>query len=63
MKEVDFFTQDNRSVGIDIGCYDEQVDHLDYPLKLASASFNGTYEDLETPSYCDPNQGWGELKR
>lgn len=63
MKEVDSFTQDNRSVGIDIGCYDAQVDDLDYPLKLVSASFNGTYEDIKIPSYNDPNQGWTPLKR
>lgn len=63
MKEVDSLTQENRSVGIDIGCYDEQVDHLDYPLKLVSASFTGAYEDVDLPSYSDPNQGWGPLKR
>lgn len=63
MKEIDKYTDDNRSLGIDIGCYDKQIDKLKYPLKLVSASYNGTYEDLETRSYGDPNQGWSALYR
>lgn len=63
MKEIDNYTNDNRSPGIDIGCYDEQIDKLKYPLKLVSASYNGTYEDLETYSYGDPEQGFYETKR
>lgn len=63
MKEIDKYTNDNRSLGIDIGCYDNQIDKLKYPLKLVSASYNGTYEDLKTYSYGDPNQGFGETKR
>ncbi len=57
MKEIDEFTNDNRVLGINIGCYDSQIDELNFPLKLVSASFNGTYEDLETCSYGDPEQG------
>ncbi|MDD4779181.1 MAG: hypothetical protein PHT02_01065 [Tissierellia bacterium] len=63
MKEIDDYTDHNRILGIDIGCYDDQIDKLKYPLKLVSASYNGTYEDLETYSYGDPNQGFGETKR
>lgn len=50
--------QENRCKGIDIGCYDEQVDKLKYPLKLVSVSYKGTYEDCEGRSYRDPNQGF-----
>lgn len=63
MKEVDRYTRDNRSLGIDIGCYDKQIDRLKYPLKLVSASYKGSYEDLDRPSYGDPNQGFGQTKR
>ena len=49
--------QNNRCKGIDIGCYDVQVDKLKYPLKLVSASYKGTYEECERRSYSDPNQG------
>lgn len=50
--------RDNRCNGIDIGCYDEQIDKLKYPLKLVSASYKGTYEDCEGRSYSDPHQGY-----
>lgn len=63
MKEIDEYTNHNRGMGIDIGCSDNQINRLKYPLKLVSASFKGTYEDLENPSYGDPNQGFGELYR
>lgn len=53
---------DNRDKGIDIGCYDIQVDNLKYPLKLVSSSYKGTYEDCEGRSYGDPNQGFGKYK-
>ena len=52
--------QNNRCKGIDIGCYDDQIDRLKYPLKLVSASYKGTYEDCEGKSYGDPNQGFGK---
>lgn len=48
----------NRGAGIDIGCYDDQINKLNYPLKLVSLSFNGTYEDCAGRSYGDPNQGF-----
>lgn len=57
MKEVDEYTNHNRNLGIDIGCYNEQIVKLKYPLKLVSASYKGCYEDLEKPSLRDPNQG------
>lgn len=50
--------QDNRSKGIHIGCYKEDIDKLKYPLKLVSVSFKGTYEDCEGRSYNDPNYGF-----
>lgn len=63
LKEIDEYTNRNRSLGIDIGCYDTEIDKLKYPLKLVSASYMGTYEDLNKPSYGDPNQGFGKLYR
>lgn len=50
--------QNNRCKGIDIGCYDAQVDKLKYPLKLVSASYKGTYEECDMKSYSDPEQGF-----
>lgn len=50
--------QSNRHKGINIGCYDEQINELKYPLKLVSLSYNGTYEDCEMRSYGDPKQGF-----
>jgi hypothetical protein len=63
MKEIDEDTDDNRGLGIDIGCYDKDIFKLKYPLKLVSASFDGTYEDLETCSTGDPDQGFFSRKR
>lgn len=54
--------QENRCKGIDIGCYDEEIDKLKYPLKLVSASYRGTYEDCKGVSYGDPEQGFGAHK-
>jgi hypothetical protein len=50
--------QSNRRKGIDIGCYDKDIDKLKYPLKLVSASYKGTYEECEGRSYGDPYQGF-----
>ena len=47
-----------RCKGIDIGCYDDQIDKLKYPLKLVSVSYKGTYEECEMRSYGDHNQGF-----
>ena len=63
MKEIDEYTDDNRDKGIDIGCYDSQIFKLKYPLKLVSASFKGTYEDLKSFSIGDPDQGFYSRKR
>ena len=63
MKEIDQYTDKNRSLGIDIGCYDKQILLLKYPLKLASASFKGVYEDLNRCSLGDPDQGFYSRKR
>ena len=61
MKEVDGYTDDNRFLGILLE--ENSITGLKYPLKLASASFKGTYEDLDRPSYPDPNQGFYNLYR
>lgn len=63
MKERDEFTDHNRRLGINIGCYGEDVLKLKYPLKLVSCSYKGTYEDLKTYSLSDPDQGWRQRKR
>lgn len=63
MKEIDKYTDKNRLKGIDIGCYDKDIYKLKYPLKLVSASFQGTYEDLDTCSTGDPDQGFFPRKR
>ena len=63
MKEIDNFTDDNRSLGIGIGTLDDEILKLKYPLKLVSASFRGSYEDLETCSFDDPDQGSCRIKR
>lgn len=60
---MNYQTIKNRLIGIDIGCYDEQVDQLKYPLKLVSVSYKGNYEDCNGRSYTDPNQGWSVLYR
>lgn len=54
--------QHNRCRGIRIGCYSGDIDRLQYPLKLVSASYRGTYEDCKGRSYADPNQGFGKYK-
>ena len=63
MKEIDKYTNHNRNKGVDIGCYDEDILKLKYPLKLVSCSYKGTYEDLETCSLGDPDQGCCIRKR
>ena len=63
MKEIDEYTNNNRWIGIQIGCYDNQIDLLQYPLKLVSASYKGTYEECEGKSYGDPSQGFYPVKR
>lgn len=54
--------QHNRCRGIRIGCYSGDIDKLQYPLKLVSASYRGTYESCKGRSYADPNQGFGGYK-
>ena len=63
LKEIDEHTSKNRNLGIDIGCYDKQVDCLKYPPKLVSASYKGTYEECTGKSYNDPEQGFAPLYR
>lgn len=63
MKEIDEYTDHNRIIGIEIGCYDEQMDQLKYPLKLVSVECTDTYESCEGKSYNDPHQGFGPTYR
>lgn len=63
LKKIDKYTDDNRSIGISIGCYETEINLLEYPLKLVSCSFKGTYEDCKGRSYNDPEQGWVAIKR
>lgn len=58
LKEIDQYTDHNRNIGIDIGCYNDDIDKLKYPLKLVSDSFQGTYEECKGVSYGDPDQGF-----
>ena len=61
------YTISNRSYGIDI--YFEDLERrkkgkgalLKYPLKLVSARYKGTYEDLDGISEDDPSQGFEKL--
>lgn len=57
LKEIDIWSDRIRSIGIDIGCYDEQMAKLKYPLKLVSVGYKGTYEDCAEFSRMDWNQG------
>lgn len=60
IKEIDEHTSHNRSIGIDIGCYDKQMAQLKYPLRLINFYNNDKYEDFEgLMSINDENQGWG----
>lgn len=63
MKIMDDHTDQNRNLGIDIGCYEGQINKLKYPLKLVSCSYTGDYESLTTRSYNDPYQGGCPLYR
>ena len=57
---VSFIGNDSslRGVGINIGCYDEQLDSLKYPLKVIPVSEDVKYENCNFISYGDPNQGF-----
>lgn len=61
MKEIDQYTDVNRNIGIHTEHYN--VSKLKYPLKLVSASYCGSYENLDTFSTSDPEQGFRERKR
>lgn len=51
-----------RCSGIDIGCYDDDMSKLQFPLKLVSRSCKDTYEELNHFSCSDPNQGFYATK-
>lgn len=63
LKPIDKYTNNNRNLGIDIGCYDIDIDSIKYPLKLVSVKYakTHTYEDCPNKSFGDPYQGAGEL--
>lgn len=63
MKQIDKYTDENRSRGIDIGCYDWEISKLKYPLKLVSPEYNRTYEQCLARSYYDPEQGFCPVRR
>ena len=63
MKQVDEYTDNNRCIGIKIGCYDDKVNKLKFPLKLVSVEYTGDYESLDKPSYDDPDQGFYPVYR
>lgn len=67
LKEIDKYTNNNRDIGIDIGCYNKDIEKSKYPLKLVSVDYGKThiYEDCLNKSYTDPYQGcpctWNEF--
>ena len=63
MKQQSTDTDFNRAIGIDIGCYNYNIDKLKYHLKLVSVRYKGTYKDLNNRSYGDPDQGFYQRKR
>ena len=63
MKECDEYTNHNRLLGIKIACYDEDMSNLEYPLKLVSVAYKGTYEDCDEISFSDPEQGFYAVYR
>lgn len=61
-EENPYTTKDgDRKVGINIACYDEEHKRLKYPIKLVSVRYTGAYEDLDTFSKSDPNQGFRRI--
>lgn len=52
-------TVSNRSHGITIGCFDEDINKLKFPLKFVRLEDTSTYEQVGA-SYSDPDQGWGK---
>lgn len=60
LKAKDKYTDYNRNRGIDIACYDIDIDTVKYPLKLVSVKYakTHTYEDCKNKSFGDPNQGF-----
>ena len=63
MKEIDKYTDYNREIGVAIGCYDRDIEKLNFPLKLVSPNYNRTYEQCMGLSYGDPSQGCRCLRK
>lgn len=60
IKKIDGYTDYNRNFGIHIGCRPDEVEKLQYPLKLVSTQYARThsYEECPYRSYSDPEQGF-----
>lgn len=58
IEEIVKYGCDARHYGIEIACYDADMNRLTFPLKLVSEKFKGTYEDCDSISFSDPNQGF-----
>ena len=60
-------TDYNRYKGITYGCYDRDINRLEFPLKIVSPAADLEYEQVKGKSYGDPEQGfvrykWGSAK-
>ncbi len=51
-------TDNNHYYGIEVGCYDEQLDALKYPLRIVHQDNPHSYEECKQISYGDPEQGF-----
>lgn len=62
VKTIDNLTKHIRKFGIKIACYDSNQATLKYPIKLIGYLEQFNYEDLETFSVNDPEQGFFSWK-
>lgn len=58
----DTHNQDIRTKGIVISYYSKDINLLEYPLKLVSASYKHSYEDCSMKSYVDTESGFTAKK-
>lgn len=58
LRDGNTYSDDIRDAGLSIGCYDEQISKLCYPLKLVSLKCKDTYETCNEVSYEDPDKGF-----
>lgn len=62
LQNGDTNNQDIRTKGIAISYYSKDINLLEYPLKLVSASCKYTYEDCNMKSYVDTESGFKAKK-